>query len=104
MPLKPGSKSMTVGKSTKELGKSLKMSGITSPKKNKLIPKIKAKANKMKKETNKKVVSENFFLLGFIKSLVEKNYKDADKYLQGQVDSVVTKKIETAVKKQGDKI
>lgn len=72
-----------LGKKTSNL-KAKKAKKIASIKKNMKVP-------------SRKCIKEGF-LLGFIKNLVNKNYSEADKYLQGQVDSIISKKIEDAVK------
>lgn len=96
MSLKKAKSKNTVGKNVKEFEKSY------SKKKDgkKTVPVSFAKEGKAKKVAIKKgKINENFMILGFIKSLVEKRYSEADKYLQGQVDKLVSAKIANAVNK-----
>ena len=108
MPLKSGKSKKTIQKNITELMGSYKKKGklgTSHPKSAKQAAKqaaaiAYAKAKKTKKaKAHKKKINENYMVLGFIKSLVDKNYKEADKYLQGQVDKLITNKIRDAVDK-----
>jgi len=100
MALKKAKSKQTVGKNIKELETDYKKSSKASASRFKSSKKAQKKAaattSNKSKYGKKKQVNENF-ILGFIKSLVDKNYAEADKYLQGQVDKIVSNKIKDAV-------
>jgi hypothetical protein len=102
MPLEKGSSKKVISKNVGELVKSYEKKGkigTSHPKSKKKALKqaeaiAYAEAGKGKKK--KKQVNENF-LLGFIKSLVDDDFKKADKCLQNEVDKIVTNKIKKVV-------
>jgi len=54
----------------------------------------------LKKKANKKQVNENHELINFIKSISQKNYSEANKYLQNIVDYKLKAKIGDALKEK----
>lgn len=71
-------------------------------KKNKDAKKLKVKFVSSKKEKIpvKKGVIKEHFILGFIKSLVDQDFKGADKNLQQQVDNNIQERIKNIIQKK----
>jgi hypothetical protein len=53
---------------------------------------------KLAKKEKEKFVKENFAILGFIKSLVDKEFKKADEFMQKEVDNRIKKRISDTIK------
>jgi len=56
--------------------------------------------NNMKNQSSKKTVLENVEIVNFIRSISQKNYSEANKYLQSVVDSKLKGKINDALKEK----
>ena len=56
--------------------------------------------NNMKNQSSKKTVLENVEIVSFIRSISQKNYSEANKYLQSVVDSKLKGKINDALKEK----
>ena len=56
--------------------------------------------NNMDNNTSKKTVSENVEIVNFIRSISQKNYSQANKYLQSVVESKLKAKIGEAQKEK----
>lgn len=56
--------------------------------------------NDLKKKNVKKKLNESSEIANFIKSISQKNYSEANKYLQNVVDSKIKSKIGSALKEK----
>ena len=56
--------------------------------------------NSMSKANKKSEINENKELIGFLKSISQKNYSVANKYLQSVIDSKIKSKIGSSLKEK----